>query len=208
MEYQKYSNKNKLPLFKRSVYHKMNSSKWSARAKDGNDNSVEKKLTNMMQSLSLEKFSFKTRVGESEGPTITIEKLEDHENQEVDQWCKKFKKVCILSNIESKVAEEYLTLMTNERYHEVLEKGTSVEEKIKKLKESVYNENLKTRTFEKLDQLTVGKFESIRGYATEFERLVKKINLCLPKIEKLTKRETEEKFRNGLSNWMKEEMTR
>ncbi|KRH91992.1 putative transposable element, partial [Pseudoloma neurophilia] len=199
---------NKFTVSRPRVYHKMNSSRWGTREYRNNSENTEKQLTGMLQKMNIEKYSFPTKIGDQEGPTIQIEKLENFDLQDVNKWIEKFQSIQKLANLGEEGAREYLTFLTDEKFHPFLEEGNTVQEKLKRLKESVYNQSLLQRTMRKLDNLHVGKFESIKGYNEEIQKTVKTINLCLKKSENLTKREVEEKFIKGLSGWMREEMNR
>ncbi|KRH92762.1 hypothetical protein M153_29400001708 [Pseudoloma neurophilia] len=53
-------------------------------------------LSNLVKRLTVEKFKFKTMINGIEGPTISIDKLDVIESQDIDKWVKQYQNIVTL----------------------------------------------------------------------------------------------------------------
>ena len=186
----------------------MNSSRNGTNDKRDREVSEIDKLTKMIGKLAIQKYTFTTKIGNEDGPMVEIEKLEDVNTQDVVSWVQKFKNMKELSGYTDEQEQRYLKMLVGDKYTEIVSSTKSVNTKTKELIKLKYNENYLAKQMSTLDRLSVGKFESILEYSRKVNELVKEINHCLSESEKLTEREKETKFKQGLSTWMKIEYNR
>ncbi len=91
----------------------------------------------MVSRMSLEKVEFKVP-GEL-GPTFSIEKLYNVEVQDVENWCKRFKRVMFNCQYTAETSMRYLIMCVDEKYQELIEDEKEISVAFQKLMRLTYN---------------------------------------------------------------------
>ena len=154
---------------------------------------------------SQEKFTFKTKLGENEGPTDQIHRLHEKESdyRNVLEWINTFKFVSESNSWEFDMVLRVLKITTEISLHYVFDSKNSLETCLKALKGHFFPEQDFIKFQEDIENLKSYKFSSIQAYLKALRELINAANLCISKSDKINDREAHKHFCNGLTNFQK-----
>lgn len=157
---------------------------------------------------SKEQFTFITKIKRSDGPSITIEKLEDLAAQDVEKWCAQFKLIMKLCGYDLEKGLKMLKMIVSYELVTCVPRKQSLETALNALIYKRYTKEAGKVWYKQLKELGVWKCKNINTYYDKFKLSVENVDLCFPAKERLNERELAEIFNNGLIYWMKEEFVR
>lgn len=133
---------------------------------EGNGDRGRKKevdeLTRIMKQMSLQQYTFKTKIGTEEGPEVQIEKLVDIHNQDIAAWVENLKNVKNLSNMDDNVAKGHLKILVDTKLHDIFDKKLTMNTQLKALTDHKYNKNYLQRKLKEIERMTVGRFQALQ----------------------------------------------
>ena len=162
----------------------------------------------MVEKLSREKINFKITQFGRDGLTVTLEKLVPTARTDYKDWIARFWNVMTLCGYPEAIAKKYLRLLIDEKLMEYLDPEDSINDQLKSIMKSKYNEAHLKIVMPKIESIKYSQYRNIAEYLDSFEKLIKEANYCLETDEKITQREKEKFFRRGLPQWMKIEFLR
>ncbi len=135
-------NKNNNNLFKRFNQDNLNSrSTKTNNPMDYYRNSVANDVPTTSQMFQrFQVMRFETRIADVKGPTIELEKLENLKIQDVYKWTNQFRMTMRRCNIENEIEKcDFLMLCVSDKFYDLLLAGKTVEPKLSRLCNLVYN---------------------------------------------------------------------
>ncbi|KAI5150685.1 hypothetical protein ENBRE01_1643, partial [Enteropsectra breve] len=171
-------------------------------------NELLEQMAQLMIEKKREEYTF-TAIGDCAGVKLNITRLEDLEAQDVLKWTLKVEEVFALAGIKPENETRMLAQMVDIK---IWDKVTPYKKDLRGYLDGIisirYNRKYFNKLERELEELSVGKYESIAAYYAEFQKLTIAMDRCVTRAEALTLREKSKYFVKGLAPWMKEEMAR
>ena len=149
---------------------------------------------------NVEFYTFKTKIGQEEGPTVKIQKQEPSTINQIDMvnWFDQFNSIVKANGWSHDHSLQALRLICDSVYHDSIAKCSDIISALIQLRTYIFPSSRFIEFESQLKFLNVRQFQSVTLYAKEFRRILNMANYCLPDDQQLTNREIFTLFCKGL----------
>lgn len=104
---------------------------------------------------------------------MQIDKLENLVIHNVNKSIEKHEKIMKLAHLDEEMCTQCFYVIVDDEFAEIPDRDRNLKEILKKLTEAVHNQNMLQKSPKRPDNVSLGKFESIKGYNEEYQKNAK-----------------------------------